>query len=129
MFGVFKKKTRLLLIDDNRTLAKGLKKFFDHNGLPTDVEFDKQGLESRYQGPPPNAIVLDIKLGGDNGIDLIPDIKNHWPETAIIIITGMGYDDGLMQKALENGASGYVSKSVPPDEVLAAITRVLERPK
>jgi len=129
MFGLFRKKPRLLLIDDNKTLARGLKRCFDHNALPTDVEFDKQGLESRYQGAPPRAIVLDIKLGGDNGIDMIPDIKQHWPDTPIVIITGMGYDDELMKKALERGAAGYVSKSVPPDEVLAAITRVLEHPE
>ncbi len=74
-------------------------------------------------------MLLDINLGSDNGLESITEIKAAWPKAPVIMITGMGYDDTLMRSALEKGASGYVSKSVPPSELLAAITRVLEHPE
>jgi len=125
----FRKKPRLLLVDDNLSLASGLKRFFEHRGLPTDTVHSGDQLRKAFANPAPCAVVLDIRLGDVDGLDLIPEIKEAWPSTPVIIITGSGYNDEQMQKAQDAGAAGYVSKSVPPDEVLAAITRVLEHPE
>ena len=57
---------------------------------------------------------------------LISIIRKHCPELPIIIFTGLGYDEEMMQAARYAGANGYVSKGLGPSEIYAAVMRVLD---
>lgn len=129
VFGFLSKKFKVLLVDDNLGLTKALSKFLDHHGFKTQVVHSAEALRGLFAGKQPEVVILDIKLADVNGIDLIPEILSHWKGVPIIMLTGLGYDDELMKQAMERGARGYVSKSLTPDEVLAAITRTIEHPE
>ncbi|MEM6822987.1 MAG: response regulator transcription factor [Verrucomicrobiota bacterium] len=126
MFGIGKPKRRVLIVDDNMSLASGLQKVFKKQGILSDLAHSPNGLRRSFENPEPWAIVLDIKLGDVNGLELIPEVRTKWPSVPIIMITGQGYDDTLMEEARAQGAQGYVSKLVSPMEIVAAVTRVLE---
>jgi two-component system response regulator HydG len=132
MFGFGKSKNRkepILLVDDNKQIADGLQKYFVHNGLLTETCHSAAALRERLAGTLPRAVVLDIDLGDGDGIDMIHEVKNAWPEVPVVMLTGMGYDDNLMQQAKEQHAQGYVSKTVPPDQLLATLLGILEHPE
>ncbi len=128
MFGFGKPRPHLLLVDDNEEYADSLKKYLDGNGFPTTVVYSDYGMRSRFREIPPAAMLLDLSLGETNGIDLIPEIRGQWPNLPIFIIAGVGYQEDLMEDAHRMGAQGFISKSFP-QEMLAAVTRVLENPK
>jgi DNA-binding response OmpR family regulator len=68
---------------------------------------------------------LDIGLGGEDGLSLLAQIKASHPESKVIMLTGMGFVEDLLQEAHQKGADGYVSKVLPLDELLLTIQRVL----
>jgi DNA-binding response OmpR family regulator len=69
-------------------------------------------------------VVLDIGLGGEDGLNLLCEIKARHPETQVVMLTGMGFVEDLLEEAQEKGADGYVSKGLPMDELLLEIKRV-----
>jgi DNA-binding NarL/FixJ family response regulator len=73
----------------------------------------------------PDVILMDIELPGMNGIEGVLKIKKLKPEANIIIITVYD-DDELVFKALCAGASGYLTKNIPPVKLLDAIKEVYE---
>lgn len=71
----------------------------------------------------PDVILLDILLPKMSGVDCTPRLKSLLPSTHIVMLTA--YDDSdLIFRALENGASGYLLKRIPPAGLLRAIEDV-----
>ena len=73
-----------------------------------------------------DAVILDLGLPKIDGISLISVIRAHHTDLPIIIFTGMGYDEEMINAARHAGANGYVSKGLGPSEIYSAIVRVLD---
>jgi two-component system, response regulator RegA len=69
----------------------------------------------------PDVVLLDLKMPGLNGLDLIQDIKKLDPTIAIIILTGYGSIPTAMQ-ALKLGADHYLGKPADAEQILSRIT-------
>lgn len=68
----------------------------------------------------PDLVLMDIKLPGINGIQGTQKIKSIYPNTEVIIITAFD-DSDLVFEALKSGASGYLTKNITPEKLVAAI--------
>jgi DNA-binding response OmpR family regulator len=71
-------------------------------------------------------VVLDIGLADEDGLKLLADIKKSHPNLRVVMLTGMGFVEDLLQEAHQKGADGYVSKILPLDELLMAIQRTFK---
>jgi DNA-binding NarL/FixJ family response regulator len=71
----------------------------------------------------PQITLMDIRLPGNNGTDALISIRKDFPDAAIIILTS-SQGDAEVQRAIRAGASGYMLKSTPPEEILAVIRSV-----
>ena len=101
---------RLLIIDDEPPLLDLLKLYFEENGFHVSLAVDStRGLEL-LKNETPELVILDIILAGEDGLKLLPRIKELRPETKVVMVTGMGYPPDLLQEALQRGADGYVAK-------------------
>lgn len=74
---------------------------------------------------PLHLVILDVLLADTDGLELLAQIKSARPKLPIIIATGIGFDEGLLQDALQQGAAGYVSKTQPLDQLLTEVHRTL----
>ena len=72
-------------------------------------------------------VLLDILLPDKSGLDVLREIKQNFPTLPVIMVTGLGYEDDLVNHAIRLGASGYVSKGVPVKEVMEVIYNTLPR--
>ena len=72
-----------------------------------------------------DAIVLDIGMPKIDGLSLISIVRQKHPNLPIVMFTGLGYDEEMMQAARFAGANGYVSKGLGPGEIYSALMRVL----
>ena len=72
--------------------------------------------------------MLDIGLAQEDGLKLLEHLKNSYPGVRVVMLTGMGFVEDLLQEAHDKGADGYVSKVLPLDELLIAIERASEGP-
>jgi DNA-binding NarL/FixJ family response regulator len=110
------------IIEDNTPLRKSLESLFNHaadmacvvslnNLLHVITELDK------YK---PDIILLDIGLPNISGIEGVQIIKTHFPEILIMMFTVFEDDDKIFD-AIRFGASGYLLKKTPPEEIIEAV--------
>ena len=76
----------------------------------------------------PDAVVLDLHLPDGSGLDIVQWIRKHSQEMAIVILT-MSDEESQLIASMRAGASAYVKKSAPINDVVTAITSALAQPK
>ncbi|HAM73310.1 MAG TPA: two-component system response regulator [Verrucomicrobiales bacterium] len=118
-------KQRLLIVDDEPQIRELLGMFLEQKGFEIYRAGTAQECLDRVKASHPDLVVLDINLAGEDGLEVLVQIKELRPITKVVMLTGMGFLEDLLKEALNKGADGYVSKVLPMDELLAAIRRIL----
>ena len=117
---------RLLLIEDDKELVKGLKKQLKMAGYAVDVAND--GVKGEYLGDMVSygLVVLDIGLPGCNGLDVVRHWRNKGNKTPILILTAR---DAWYEKVegFKAGADDYLSKPFHVEELIARIKALIHR--
>ncbi len=78
---------------------------------------------AEYRRHRPDITLMDLRLPGTNGADTLIQIRGEFPQARIIMLTTSD-SDGEIQRALRAGASGYVLKSMPKNDLLKVIRLV-----
>jgi two-component system OmpR family response regulator len=111
----------ILIVDDEEQIRELLSVYLRKQGFRVSCAASSQEtLESLKQGPV-DLVVLDIGLADEDGLKLLGEIKKSRPNLRVVMLTGMGFVEDLLQEAHQKGADGYVSKVLPLDELLMAI--------
>jgi CheY-like chemotaxis protein len=119
-------KHRIMVVDDEPQVRELLSLYLMQKGYEvTNAGSSAESLESLERNPV-DVVVLDIGLSGEDGLALLPLLKAEHPNLKVVMLTGMGFVEDLLEEAQRKGADGYVSKALPLDELLQAIARVLE---
>src|SRR2546427_8470518 len=117
-------KGKILIVDDEESIRGVLKTVLEHGGHQVAEVDSAASLQRAFPGHAPDVVLLDVKLGDANGLDLLPQIKRRWPESAVIILTGAPSDHEAVSWAVEatkRGAFNFLRKTAPFDlEKLAA---------
>ena len=117
---------RLLLIEDDKELVKGLKKQLKMAGYAVDVAND--GVKGEYLGDMVSygLVVLDIGLPGCNGLDVVRHWRNKGNKTPVLILTAR---DAWYEKVegFRAGADDYLSKPFHVEELIARIKALIHR--
>lgn len=116
---------RVLLVDDHELIRRGLSAV-----LSEQEDFQVVGqagtgnaavmLAKQLQ---PDIVLLDIFLGNANGLDVAQQLQRACPDIRVVIVTGYA-DDEHMLRAMRIGVYGYLQKTLPTDELLAALRAV-----
>jgi two-component system response regulator DevR len=119
------KTIRVLLVDDHKIIRDGLRDLVESRGGMTVVGdagngADALAIASRER---PHIIVLDLDLGAESGLSLIPELRAASSESSVIILTGLR-DVDKRDRAMELGAKGVVLKDEGAAELLNAIEKV-----
>lgn len=122
----FKRKARVLLIDDNADHLRGIKELinietsYEVVGTTTSANMGIN-LIKKYQ---PDLVLMDINMPEKDGLQAIQEIEKLELETKIIALSG--YDDAdLIFRAMKIGAKGYVLKTMASAQLIYAIDEVL----
>lgn len=120
----------IMVVDDDDVLRNRLEKSFLRRGLVVYMagDFDQAiGLARLHQ---PSRAVLDLKMPGKSGLELLRAIRDASPSTDCVILTGYGSITNAVE-AVKLGAVGYVTKPADADQVLAAFndSPVIEDPE
>ena len=118
-------KVRILIADDHRIVAEGMKIMLEPEFGPVAIVEDGRALVAAAEKLLPEIIVADISMPLLNGIDAVRQIKKKQPDIKFIFLT-MHQDPSYAAAAFEAGASGYVLKHAAPSELVTAIHYALE---
>ncbi len=118
------KMTKILLMEDETNVAKGLKLVLDEEGYQVDwAETGKRALELFHQKHY-DLLLADLRLPDVDGIEVIKEVKHQQPQTGVIVITGYSTVNSAVE-AMKLGASDYLQKPFTDDEIRAAIHEAL----
>ena len=117
----------LLIVDDDPDILGSLKDVIEleMEGCLVEVASNVEQAKLLAQQTKPDIALLDIKLGQDNGLDLIPELKAIHPDIACIMMTAYR-DNKYTVKAVRFGANDYLYKPIKPDELIQTITRLMQ---
>ena len=121
-------KQRILVVDDEPQIREMLSMYFARHGYDASTAGDSAETLRIVKDTPVDVVVLDISLADEDGLKLLEQLKKSQPALRVIMLTGMGFVEDLLQEAQQKGADGYVSKVLPLDELLLAIQRILKNP-
>ncbi len=116
---------RILMIDDHAVLRAGLRMIIEsHPGMVVvgEAENRRESLAA-IEHEPPDIILLDLDLGDESGLDLLPELLTAVHDARIILLTGLR-DPEVQRRAILLGAMGLVSKQKAADTVIRAIEKV-----
>src|SRR5216684_8186355 len=119
------KRTRVLLIDDERDLLCAVQEILEEHGMEVSCGGSCAEAERLWKLSRPDLVVLDYVLPDGNAIDLINKFKGSDATVPIIVLTGHGTID-LAVKAVQAGADNFMTKPADPSTLLVMIERSLE---
>ncbi len=109
----------ILVVDDDDVLRSRLEKSFTRRGWTVFVAGGMEQAIEQAQAHSPSRAVLDLKMPGKTGLDVLRQIREISPDTKCVILTGYGSITNAVE-AVKLGAVGYVTKPADADQVLAA---------
>jgi DNA-binding NarL/FixJ family response regulator len=112
----------VFLVDDHPVVVEGLRKVLATAGDidVTGEAHDAATALERARTLQPDVILLDLRMPGASGIQATRRLRDQGGRSVVIILTSYG-DEAYVRQALEAGADGYLLKSTPPEELIAAI--------
>ena len=118
-------KAKILIVDDEADLRNLLASVL---GDYYEVAQAGNGaaVQKAFSQPPPDVVLLDVKLPDADGLELLPQIKKRWPETEVIVLTGHG-TVSMAVEAGRGGAYNFLTKPFENEKLLADVKCALER--
>lgn len=117
---------RLLIIEDDPALRRGLVDNFEQRGYDIRAAPDGRAGLDAAQGDPPDLILLDIMLPKVNGFEVCRALRKRKLDMPIIMLTAKGQEEDIV-RGLDLGADDYVTKPFNIRELVARVTALLRR--
>ncbi|HYP22904.1 MAG TPA: response regulator transcription factor [Actinomycetota bacterium] len=116
---------RVLLVDDHDVVLHGLAEFFDHEPGVAVAGRARTGEDALalLASTAADVALIDLRLPSMDGIALCREIRQAFPATRCLILTSFGDEDSVIE-AMACGASGFVLKESPLEEVARAVKKV-----
>ena len=115
----------ILFVDDEPPVRETLSLFFKMKGIAvTAVATGAEALE-RAKNTPLSLAILDVKLGGEDGLELLQQFKKNYPSVPAVMFTAFGDDPDKRDKAFLNGASAFMCKGESLLALFETVMRVL----
>jgi two-component system, NarL family, invasion response regulator UvrY len=117
---------KVLIVDDHAMLRRGLRWLLSDEfkeGAFGEAGDARQAL-AQLRKKKWDVALIDIGLPGKSGLDLLKEMKVEWPELPVLVLSGHPEDQFAM-RVLKAGASGYMSKDSPPEELVKAVRKIL----
>ena len=113
----------ILILDDEEIVCTRLKPALEKNGYQVETFTDSVLAKKRLEEHPFNIVVTDLKMAGIDGMELFRFVKEKWPETRVIIISGFATVD-ITRAALQEGVRDIISKPFKISQLKELIDRV-----
>lgn len=120
---------QILLVDDHPSVRSGIKRAIESAGMSCCGEAaSRTEAFAQIAHKSPDGVILDLNLPDGSGLDIVQWIRKHSQEMAIVILT-MSDEESHLIAAMRAGASAFVKKSAPLEDVISSLRSALRQPK
>ncbi len=115
---------KVLIVDDHPVVRSGLRAMFDHTFVLTVAETGsgREAIDLAIQAEP-DVVLMDVRMPDMDGFEITRTIMDGEDPPRVLILTSFESDDYL-RRAVQSGASGYLLKGLPRDELLDSVRAV-----
>jgi len=122
----FEKPSRVLLVDDEREFVQTLSERLEMRDVGSAVAYDGESALKMVEDDEPEVIILDLRMPGIDGIEVLRRVKRSHPHIEVIILTGHGSDTDRA-RCLELGAFAYLQKPVDIEALSETLRKANEK--
>ena len=116
---------KILVVDDSPATLEVVGRILRQSGHSVETAPDVTGAVERLDGGPLNLVITDFRMPGADGLDLVRHVRENFPETAVVMLTGFPSIEGAVE-AVKGGAEAYLTKPFTQAELLNTVTTVLQ---
>src|SRR6195256_1655039 len=116
----------ILVVDDDAMVRQTITNYLEGHNVPVASVSCRQDLNRHLEKAHPSLLLLDLRLGQEDGLDVLKEIRSH-SNVPIIIMTGHSREEVDRVVGLELGADDYLAKPFSLRELLARVRAVLRR--
>ncbi len=120
------KQERILIVEDEQGIRQLLQQKLSDEGYRCQEASSADQALDKLRSNPAELVILDIKMLGKSGAELLPEIKASYSDTAVIMATAVT-DTHIAVQCMKQGAYDYLTKPFNLDEVVLSIDRALEK--
>ena len=117
---------RILIVDDDETVRQSYLRSLEGTSCHVTAARDGEEALQTMEQNPFDVVLLDMRMPGQDGLSVLRTIKQKWPDSEVVIITGYPTVDSAKQ-AVQLGAYDYVAKPVGPQDVINVTDRAMTR--
>ncbi|MGB1090904.1 MAG: response regulator [Oceanobacter sp.] len=116
---------RLLLVDDHQLFADAMRSLLEKHwpGIHIQSVFSGEDVEACLQENAWDLVMMDLGLPGLDGLTLVGQLAERWPDLPVLICTGE-VRPAVLNRVIKSAARGVITKSQPADQILEAIRAV-----
>jgi DNA-binding response OmpR family regulator len=118
-------KMKILVVDDEAPIRDLLSTYLGKYGYEVLTACEAAEARRIVNEQTVHMAILDIVLPDTDGMEFLSELRKAHPNLPVVMLTGIGFDEELLVEAQERGASGYLSKSLPLDQLLMEVRRIL----
>jgi putative two-component system response regulator len=119
-------KEKILLVDDEEAIRCILNKGLAMRGYTCDEAQDGDQALKKLEKSHSDLVIMDINMPGRSGSDVLPDIVNRFPETAVIMASGIT-DPLIVAQCIKEGAQDFINKPFRFEQVLQSVSGSLDK--
>jgi len=112
-------KANILIVDDEEVVRRSHLRSLEGTNCSTQAAEDGNAALHVMEQHPADVVLLDLRMPGLDGMDVLKTIKQRWPDSEVVVITGYPCIETAKQ-AVKLGAFNYLTKPLGPDEVIKA---------
>jgi len=118
----------ILVVDDEETVRRSYARILDDLDCDAQAAVDGEQALHAMEQHPFDVVLLDLRMPGAQGLEVLRTIKRRWPASEVVIITGYPTLESARQ-AMRLGACNYLAKPVGPEEVIDAARGAMRHKK
>ena len=120
------KNFKVLLVDDEEDFVRSLSERIGMRDVESDVALDGEEALAKIAREAPDVMVLDLKMPGMHGLEVLEKVKKTFPAMQVVVLTGHG-SEADEAEARRLGAFDYLKKPVALDKLMKTVTAAYRR--
>lgn len=122
-----KSKAKILIVDDERNLLKTLKDSLLLEGYHVMTASNGRNALQILTMQPVDVVLTDVKMPGMSGFQLLKEVKENWPGTHVIVMTGYASIQSAVE-SIQQGAANYILKPIHVEDLLRNLSELIQTP-
>ncbi len=122
-----KTKAKILIVDDERNLLKTLKDSLSLEGYHVMTASNGRNALQILTMQSVDVVLTDVKMPGMSGFRLLKEVRQKWPETHVIVMTGYGSIQSAVE-SIQQGAANYILKPIHVEDLLRNLSELIQGP-